>query len=79
MPADEQMVRDYRAAYERWMQDLAQVHAVLLEGRPLDPLHRIALLRRESHSKERYEAARARLLGLPVPEERGDGSPFPPE
>jgi hypothetical protein len=64
---------DYRTAYERWARDLAELHAVLLDGRPIDPMHRIALLRRESHSKERYEAARARLLGLP--EEAAAGHP----
>ncbi len=63
----------YRAAFERWMDDLRRVHAVLLEGEPLAPIKRIALLRRESHSKERYEQERARLLGLPA----GDGpDPF---
>ncbi len=68
---DEQTVQEYRAAYTRWMDDLRQLHEVLLEGKPLDPLHRIALLRRESHSKERYEAARAKLLGLPDADESG--------
>ena len=74
---DETAVQEYRRAYERWTEDLGRLHEVLLDGKPLDPLHRIALLRRESHSKERYEAARAKLLGLPggVAEE----SPFPPE
>ncbi len=62
----------YRAAFERWMADLRRVHAVLLDGEPLEPLQRIALLRRESHSKERYEQERARLLGLP-----GEGAPDP--
>ncbi len=56
----------YRAAFERWMDDLRQVHAVLLDGERLEPIKRIALLRRESHSKERYEQERARLLGLPA-------------
>ncbi len=74
---DEQDTREYRAAYERWSADLHQLHAVLLDGKPLDPLHRVALIRRESHSKERYESARAKLLGLP---DGGDeDSPFPPE
>ena len=76
MPVDEQTVREYRDAYARWTEDLHRLHAVLLDDEPLDPLHRVALLRRESHSKERYEAARSKLLGLP--DEDSSGS-FPPE
>jgi hypothetical protein len=76
MAVDEQAAREYREAYERWTQDLRRLHAVLLDGEPLAPLQRVALLRRESHSKERYESARARLFGLP--EEVSD-SPFPPK
>lgn len=77
MTPDDQTVREYRAAYERWLQDLTRLHEVLLEGQALDPLRRVALLRQESHSKERYEAARAKLLGLPSAEEAS--SVFPPE
>ena len=77
MALDEQTVQEYRAAWERWSEDLRRLHEVLLEGKPLDPLHRVTLLRRESHSKERYEAARSKLLGLPADDE--SGSPFPPE
>lgn len=78
MALDEQIVAEYRAAYERWTDDLRRLHEVLLDGKPLDPLHRVALLRRESHSKERYEAARSRLLGLPGEQQDG-ASAFPPE
>ena len=74
MAADERTVQDYRAAFDRWMEDLRRVHEVLLDGQPLDPMRRIALLRRESHSKERYEAARARLLGLTG--QGAEGDPF---
>lgn len=70
---DPELARDYRAAFDAWSIQLARVHAVLLDGEAMDPLHRIALLRRESQLKERYEAARLRLLGLPTPD--GD-SPF---
>ena len=65
MTGDEAAVAAYRAAYERWRRDLDELHAVLLDGKALDPLRRIALIRRESHTKERYEEARAHLLGLP--------------
>jgi hypothetical protein len=74
---DEQSKQAYRAAYEAWIAQLERVHAVLLDGEPMDPMHRIALLRRESHLKERYEEARAALLGLPV--EGAQGGSFPPE
>jgi hypothetical protein len=77
MPTDDQAAQEYRSAYERWQRDLTQLHEVLLDGKPLDPLHRIALLRRESHSKDRYEMARARLIGLP--QEEDESSTFPPE
>lgn len=78
MALDERTVAEYRSAYARWAEDLRRLHEVLLEGKPLDPLHRVALIRRESHSKERYEAARAKLLGLPGGDEQ-PGGVFPPE
>jgi hypothetical protein len=76
-PMDEQSKQDYRAAFDAWLEQLRRVHAVLLDGEPMDPLHRIALLRRESHLKERYEEARARFLGLPTDDDAGGA--FPPE
>ena len=72
---DEQAANEYRAAFDAWIAQLQRVHAVLLDGEPIDPMHRIALLRRESHLKERYEEARARFLGLPAP--GAAESPFP--
>ena len=72
---DEAAAQAYRAAFDAWLAQLQRVHAVLLDGEPLDPMHRIALLRRESHLKARYEEARARFLGLPLDD--GDTSPFP--
>ena len=56
--------RAYMEAYERWQQDLQRLHKVLLDGAPLDPMHRVALLRSESHTHDRYEAARQALLGI---------------
>ena len=86
MALDERTVAEYQAAFERWSEDLRRLHEVLLEGKSLDPLHRVALLRRESHAKERYEAARERLFGLagdadaaPAAEPAEGGFPFPPE
>jgi hypothetical protein len=76
--ADDAARAAYRAAYDAWTAELRRVHAVLLDGEPMDPMRRIALLRRESHLKDRYDAARARLLGLPTAAEAESGG-FPPE
>lgn len=54
----------YRAAYEDWQAQLAKVHAFLLDGQRLPPPEIKGMLNRESRAKERYDAARRRLLGL---------------
>ena len=68
----------YAEAYERWRRDLEALHKVLIDGEPLDPPHFVALLRRESKSKARYDEVRQRVLGLPdaSPEDDpfGDGA-----
>ncbi|MHB8575781.1 MAG: hypothetical protein ACYDCQ_10685 [Dehalococcoidia bacterium] len=66
----------YVAAYERWRRDLDALHKVLLDGEQLAPPHFIALLRRESKSKARYDAAREEVLGLPG---GADDDPFADE
>jgi hypothetical protein len=75
MPLESNKRDAYREAYDRWQRDLVRLHAVLLDGEELDPMHRIALLRSESHSHGRYEEARRRLLGLPDGE-ASESSPF---
>lgn len=72
---DDRLKQEYRDAYQRWQRDLQRLHDVLLEGEPLDPMHRIALLRSESHSHDRYEDARSRLLHL-LPAAESPTSPF---
>jgi hypothetical protein len=62
---DEPRRAAYVEAYDRWRRDLDAMHHVLLDGEPLDPLHFVALLRRESKSKERYDQVRGEVLGLP--------------
>ena len=74
---DEQSKQAYRVAFDAWMAQLERVHAVLLDDETMDPMHRIALLRRESQLKARYDEARDRLLGIPTDD--GAGSAFPPE
>jgi len=56
--------RDYREAYADWQEQLEGVHRVLLEGERLEPPKLKGLLNREARAKERYDAARRRLLGL---------------
>ncbi len=68
----------YRAAFDSWLAQLERVHAVLLDGEPMDAVRRIALIRRESHLKDRYDEARDRFFGL-SPEEGIAESAFPPE
>jgi len=63
----------YRRAYEDWQKQLAALHEVFLDGTKIlagDQMK--GLLNREARAKERYDEARRRLLGIPVP---GD-SPF---
>jgi hypothetical protein len=54
----------YRAAYDDWQAQLAKVHAFFLEGQRLPPPEIKGMLNRESRAKERYDAARKRLLGI---------------
>jgi hypothetical protein len=62
MPDD---VKDeYRQAYENWTKQIADLHKVLLDGERLEPPKLKGLLNREAHAKDRYDAARRRLLGL---------------
>lgn len=72
---EEQKRNEYREAYDRWQRDLTALHSVLLDGAPLDPPHFIALLRRESKSKARYDEVRERVLGLPGGDDEDD-NPF---
>ncbi|HEY7295576.1 MAG TPA: hypothetical protein VH916_11065 [Dehalococcoidia bacterium] len=65
MQLDAEHREAYTAAYERWQRDLQALHRVLLDGAQLDPPHFVALLRRESKSKARYDDVRRSVLGLP--------------
>ena len=64
MPANEERVREYREAYEAWQEQLEALHRVVLDGERLEPPKLKGLLNREARAKERYDAARAALLGL---------------
>ena len=65
---DEETRHQYLRAYQAWQAQLQALHRVLLEGQPLDPARLKGLLNREALTKERYERARRRLLGLPEEE-----------
>lgn len=56
--------KEYQEAYSDWLEQLSGVHRVLLEGQRLEPPQLKGLLNREARAKERYDAARRRLLGL---------------
>jgi len=56
--------QEYEEAYADWQEQLMGVHRVLLEGERLEPPKLKGLLNREARAKERYDAARRRLLGL---------------
>ncbi len=56
---------EYRSAYAAWSAQLADLHKVLLHGERLEPVKLKGLLNREVRAKERYDAARKRLLGIP--------------
>ena len=55
---------EYRTAYDAWQAELQEVHAFLLERKPLHPTKVKGLLNREARAKERYDQARKALLGL---------------
>jgi hypothetical protein len=55
---------EYREAYGEWQKQLMGIHRVLLEGERMEPPKLKGLLNREARAKERYDAARRRLLGL---------------
>jgi hypothetical protein len=58
------MKPEYKRAYADWTEQLAGIHRVLLDGERLEPPKLKGLLNREARAKERYDAARRRLLGL---------------
>jgi hypothetical protein len=74
---DEATARDYRAAWDAWQKQIEHVHRVFLEGESLRPDAIKGLLNREARAWEKYDAARARLLGLgDSPLESTDENPF---
>jgi hypothetical protein len=63
----------YLATYDDWQKKLHELHEVLLDGTRTPAGDQFkGLLNREARAKEKYDAARLELLGIPA---AGD-SPF---
>jgi len=61
---DEATATAYRAAWEAWRKQVEHVHRVFLDGEKILPDQIKGLLGREARTKETYDAARLRLLGI---------------
>lgn len=72
---DPETIAAYREAWEAWQKQLLHLHRVMLDGEPIRPDQLKGLLGREARAKERWEAARRRLLGLESPLERSPAEP----
>lgn len=73
---DEATASLYREAWEAWQKQLEHVHRVFLGDERPRPDQLKGLLNREARAKEKYDAARLRLLGL---DEGPSGPPDPDE
>lgn len=73
--ADPETIAAYREAWEAWQKQLQHLHRVMLDGEPIRPDQLKGLLGREARAKERWEAARRRLLGLENPLDRPRAGP----
>lgn len=77
--ADEATAKAYREAWDAWLKQVEHVHRVFLEGESIRPDQLKGLLNREARAKEKYDAARLRLLGLdesPLAAANPDENPF---
>ena len=61
---DEATAALYQEAWDAWYKQIEHVHRVFLGDERLKPDQLKGLLNRESRAKEKYEAARLKLLGL---------------
>lgn len=75
---DASVVAEYREAWDAWQRQLERVHQTFLDGVPLGAPQLKGLLNRETRAKERYDAARRKLLGLPDTGAEADGFTIPP-
>jgi hypothetical protein len=61
---DEATAGAYREAWVAWTKQVEHIHRVFLEGETIKPEQIKGLLNREARAKEKYDAARLRLLGI---------------
>jgi len=61
---DPETQQQYKDALDGWQQQLEGLHSLLLDGERIPPDQIKGLLGREARAKERYDAARLKLLGL---------------
>ncbi len=61
---DDATAAEYRSAWDAWLKQVEHIHRVFLEGEALRPDAMKGLLNREARAKEKYDAARLKLLGL---------------
>ena len=61
---DAETAKEYQEAWEAWSKQIEHVHRVFLDGERILPEQLKGLLNRESRAKEKYDAARLKLLGL---------------
>jgi hypothetical protein len=61
---DEATAALYREAYDAWQKQIEHVHRVFLGDEVPKPDALKGLLNREARAKDKYDAARLRLLGL---------------
>lgn len=64
MTSDGDPKQEYREAWDAWQAQLQRLHAFLLDGERIEPPVLKGLLNREARTKERYDEARRRLLGI---------------
>jgi hypothetical protein len=62
--AEPDTAKQYQEAWEAWLKQIEHVHRVWLGDEKLRPDQIKGLLGREARAKERYDAARLRLLGI---------------
>ena len=79
-----EVAAEYRAAWEGWQKQLETMHRVFLDAEAMAAPQLKGLLNREARAKERYDAARRALLGLPEESLLAEGSvalapPGPPD
>ena len=67
MPRDALLIEHYMTAHAEWRKQLNALHRILIDGETLDPPKLKGLLNREARTKERYDAARFKLLGVSPP------------